>query len=33
LTGARRGEIGGIRWSEINLDKATWTLPAVRSHI
>jgi hypothetical protein len=33
LTGARRGEIGGIRWSEINLDKATWTLPAVPSHI
>ena len=33
LAGARREEIGGIRWSEINLDKATWTLPAVRIHI
>jgi hypothetical protein len=23
IAGARREEIGGIRWSEINLDKAT----------
>jgi integrase len=28
---ARRGEIGGMAWSEINLDKRTWTLPAERS--
>lgn len=31
LTGQRRGEIGGMRWSEIDSDKATWTLPAERS--
>jgi integrase len=31
LTGARRGEIGGMRWSEIDFDKGTWTLPRERS--
>jgi integrase len=31
LLGARAGEIGGIRWDEINLDAATWCLPAARS--
>jgi integrase len=31
LTGCRRAEIGGIRWSEIDLDKGTWTLPAARA--
>lgn len=31
LTGARRGEIGGMCWSEIDLDHGTWTLPAERS--
>jgi integrase len=31
LTGARRGEIGGMRWSEIDFGKSTWTLPRERS--
>jgi integrase len=31
LTGCRRNEIGGMRWSEIAPDKSTWTLAAVRS--
>jgi integrase len=31
LLGSRRGEIGGMCWSEIDLDRATWTLPARRS--
>jgi integrase len=31
LTGCRRQEIGGMCWSEINLDKGTWGLPAQRS--
>jgi integrase len=30
LTAARSGEIRGARWSEINLDTATWTIPADR---
>ncbi len=30
LTAARSGEARGARWSEINLDKAVWTLPAAR---
>ena len=30
LTGQRRGEVSGMRWSEIDLDKGTWTLPAKR---
>jgi integrase len=31
LTGCRRGEIAGMRRSEFDLDKGTWTLPATRS--
>jgi integrase len=31
LTGARRAEIGGLRWSELDADSGTWTLPAERS--
>jgi len=30
LTGCRREEIGGVRWSEIDLDKATLSLPKER---
>ncbi len=30
LTVARSGEISGMCWSEIDLDKATWTIPAAR---
>jgi integrase len=31
LLGSRRAEIGGMRWSELDLDAGTWTLPAERS--
>jgi integrase len=31
LTGARRQEVGGMRWSELELDAGIWTLPAARS--
>jgi integrase len=31
LTAARRGEVGGMRWSELDLDRATWTIPAQRT--
>lgn len=31
LLGSRRQEIGGMRWSEINRDKAEWTLPKERA--
>ena len=31
LTGARRDEIGSLRWSEVNLDEATITLPLART--
>jgi integrase len=31
LTGSRRAEVGGMAWSELDLDKGTWTLPAERS--
>ncbi len=31
LTGARRTEVGGMRWEEIDADKALWTLPAERA--
>jgi len=31
LTGCRREEIGGMRWSEFNFHQGTWTLPAARS--
>jgi integrase len=30
LTAARSGEILGMRWSEIDLDKKIWTVPADR---
>src|SRR5262249_59492618 len=29
--GCRRGEIGDMAWSEINLDRGTFTIPAARS--
>jgi integrase len=29
-TGARRGELLGITWKEVNLDRGTWTIPAAR---
>jgi integrase len=31
LTGARRTEVGGMRWSELDPATRTWTLPAERS--
>ncbi|TIL31698.1 site-specific integrase [Mesorhizobium sp.] len=31
LTGQRRGEVGGMRWSELNLEKAIWAMPAKRT--
>ena len=31
LTGQRRGEIVGMRWPEIDLDKALWSIPAERT--
>jgi integrase len=31
LLGSRRQEIGGMCWSELDLDAGTWTLPAERS--
>jgi integrase len=31
LTGCRRIEIGGMRWSEIDFQEGTWTLPKARS--
>jgi integrase len=31
LTGARRREIGGMRFDEIDLDAGAWTLPAARA--
>ena len=30
LTATRSGEVRGATWSEIDLDKATWTIPAAR---
>jgi integrase len=30
LTAARRGKVMGATWSEIDLDAATWTIPAAR---
>ena len=30
LTAARAGEVRGAEWSEIDLEAATWTVPAVR---
>jgi integrase len=31
LTGCRRGEIGGMRWSELDFAAGTFTIPATRS--
>jgi integrase len=31
LTGARRNEVGGMAWSELDLDASVWRLPAVRN--
>jgi len=31
LTGCRRSEIGDMAWSEVNLDRGTFTIPAARS--
>lgn len=31
LTATRSGEVRGARWSELDLDKATWTIPAERT--
>ena len=31
LTGQRRSEVAGICWSEIDIDKKTWTLPGERT--
>jgi integrase len=30
LTAQRRDEVGGMKWTEINVDKRTWTLPRHR---
>jgi integrase len=31
LTGARRAEVGGMRWSEIDFERGTWVIPAERT--
>jgi integrase len=31
MTGQRRGEVSGMRWSELDLEKAVWTIPAKRA--
>lgn len=31
LTGARRGEVAGMRWDELNLEAGKWTLPFNRT--
>jgi integrase len=31
LTAQRRDEVGGMRWSELDLDKAAWTIPRERA--
>lgn len=31
LTGQRRGEVAGMRWSELDLNKGIWTLPSKRA--
>ena len=31
LTAQRRGEVGGMKWSEIDLDRALWSLPSDRT--
>jgi integrase len=30
LTGARRAEVGGMRWSELDFERGTWAIPAER---
>ncbi|NRG17570.1 tyrosine-type recombinase/integrase [Rhizobiales bacterium] len=30
LTGQRRGEVSGMRWSELNLENGLWSLPSTR---
>jgi integrase len=30
LTGARRAEVGGMRWSELDFERGTWVIPAER---
>jgi integrase len=32
LTGQRREEVGGMRWSELDLDRGLWALPAERTN-
>ena len=31
LTAQRRGEVCGMKWSELNFEKATWSIPAERT--
>jgi integrase len=31
VTGARRGEVGGMRWSELDLKRRVWSLPLERT--
>jgi integrase len=31
LTGARRAEVGGMAWGELDLEQGTWTIPKERS--
>ena len=31
LTGCRRTEVGGMAWGELDLERATWTVPASRT--
>ena len=31
LTGQRRGEVAGMSWAELNLERALWSLPAART--
>lgn len=31
LTGARRGEVAGMRWGEVSIENGTWSLPAERT--
>jgi len=31
LTGQRRNEVGGMRWTEVDFDKTIWTIPSTRS--
>lgn len=32
LTGQRRGEVSGMRWSEIDFERGIWTIPSKRHH-